>query len=96
MSIRPHNALDQSAAPIDLPFRTDAEGRSIASNCSQDGPMPSFRYRVDRITKDGRRQKFGWRPCLITALMLESEQKAIDRIPPRERGVRYEIVKVRK
>lgn len=28
------NALDQSAAPIDVDFTTRVEGRSIASNCS--------------------------------------------------------------
>lgn len=46
------NALDQSAAPIDVDLKTDAEGRSIASNCSQDGPMPTAFDLAVAIVKD--------------------------------------------
>lgn len=53
-----------------------------------------YRYRIDRITKRGR-QKFARRPSIIEAYLLVAEQKAIDKIPPRQRNVEYEIVKVR-
>lgn len=56
--------------------------------------MSRTRFRVDRITRNNR-QKFAWCETYAGAVQVVSDQKSIDKIPPRERA-KYEIVEVRK